>query len=67
MMPLPRQETAMLKFESENLKLESENTASEILTDEQLEVVSGGLFVGPPWVLGGGDPTQPHAIPGTFF
>jgi hypothetical protein len=43
----------MLKFESENLKLESENTASEILTDEQLEVVSGGLFAGPPWVLGG--------------
>jgi len=53
------------------LKHDSENTApkvlTEALTDEQLEVVSGGLFAGPPWVLGGGDPTQPHAIPGIYF
>ena len=60
-----------MKHDSAMLKHDSENTApkvlTKVLTDEQLEVVSGGLFVGPPSVLGGADPTQPHAIPGTFF
>jgi len=57
-------DSAMLKHDPEN---SAPKLLTELLTDEQLEVVSGGLFVGPPWVLGGGDPTQPHAIPGTFF
>jgi hypothetical protein len=39
-MPLSQQEKTMLKRKSEN-------TAPEVLTEEQLELVSGGGYVGP--------------------
>jgi len=54
----------MLTRNSENT---SENTAREILTDEQLEVVSGGLLIAPPWEVPGGPvATQGPARPGVF-
>jgi len=49
------------------LKDDSENTAPEVLTDEQLEVISGGLLIGPRWeVPGEPDPTQGPIRPGVF-
>jgi hypothetical protein len=59
-----KHDSAMFKHDSESA---APKVLTEVLTDEQLEVVSGGLFAGPPWILGGGDPTQPHAVPGTYF
>jgi len=49
------------------LKHDSENTAPEVLSDEQLEVVSAGLLKGPVWeVPGEPDPTQGPIRPGVF-
>jgi len=59
-MPLSQQEKTMLKHDSEN-------TAPEVLSDEQLEVVSAGLLKGPVWeVPGEPDPTQGPIRPGVF-
>jgi len=53
-MPLSQQETTMLKHDSEN-------TAPEVLTDEQLELVSGGDLTPD---AGGNIPTCPPWFPG---
>jgi len=51
----------------DDLKCDSENAAPEFLTDEQLDVVSGGLLIGPVWeVPGEPAPGQGPARPGTF-
>ena len=51
------------------LKHDSENTAApEVLTGEQLDVVAGGLYAGPPSEIPGEPESwQPHTIPGTYF
>jgi len=47
------------------LKHDSENTVTEVLTDEQLEVVSGGLLIGPRWEVPG-EPDPGPISPGVF-
>jgi hypothetical protein len=54
MMPLSRQENAMLKHYFEN-------TAPEVLADDELELVSGGVILGP---AGGHDLGQAASIQG---
>jgi hypothetical protein len=60
-MPLAQQEMTMFKKEDEN-------TAPEVLTDEQLELVSGGDIIDgnipicPPWF-----PGRPGGHPGPTF
>jgi hypothetical protein len=52
----------------DDVKYDSGNAAPEFLTDEQLELVSGGLLAGPRWEIPGEpDPTQAPAIPGVHF
>ena len=52
----------------DDLKFDSENAAPEFLTDEQLDVVFGGLYAGPSWEIPGvPDPGQAPARPGTYF
>jgi hypothetical protein len=59
-MPLSQQEKTMLKHDSEN-------SAPEVLTDEQLEVVSAGLLIGPVWEVPGEPvPTQGLTRPGVY-
>ena len=50
------------------LKYDSENAAPDFLTDEQLELVSGGLYAGPPWEIPGEPgPGQGPAVPVARF
>jgi len=50
------------------LKNDSENTAPEVLTDEQLDLAVGGLYAGPAWLIPGEPaPGQAPAHPGTYF
>jgi hypothetical protein len=57
--------TLLSQQEATMLKHDSENTAPEVLTDEQLEVVSAGLIIGPAWEVPAepvpteGRPTRP--------
>jgi hypothetical protein len=64
-MPLSQQENTMLKHETGNTR---ENTAPEYLAEEQLEVVSAGLLIAPPWeVPGEPNPSQGPIRPGVYF